>query len=363
MRSLVVYNEEKDLKQLKILEYGKFKIQGEIIKCALVQDELPDFNLNNFPNHILVKKSAFSCNYRDIAIMLMNKNEATQMGTIIPFGSEFSGVVIDKGKSVTNLQLGDRVIPNGNYPNNPRSPSIIGLPTNKASLEFELVHKDQLIKIPKNMSFEEGAGFTIGAQTVFSMKKKLNIKRKQKGLILGFPSNTALFAYNILKSKGLELYIGSRRPVDNKYGIPEKKSLIIPDEIKRLSEIDKIYEEIKIYGKFDFIIDPFADNYLFRIIDLMGMGSKYVTCGIANQFSELEHSIDATDFFSKIIMKNLTIIGNCLGSTVDLQKALREFELGNFEVPIGAIVNNLNDFMNLTFINKKVVGKIIFKYS
>ncbi|AIM35481.1 hypothetical protein KO02_01505 [Sphingobacterium sp. ML3W] len=362
MRSLVVYNENNDLNQLEILENGEFKIQGEIIKCALIRDKLPDFNLDNFPNHVLVQKKAFSCNYRDIAIMLMNKNEATHMGTTIPFGSEFSGVVIDKGKSVKNLQLEDRVIPNGNYPNNPQEPSIIGLPTNKASLEFELFHKSQLIKMPENMSLEEGAGFTIGAQTAFSMKKKLNIKRKQKGLILGFPSNTALFAYNILKSRELDLYIGSRRPVDYKYDIPYEKSLIISDDVKRLSQIDKIYEEIKIYGKFDFIIDPFADNNLFRIIDLMGMNSKYVTCGIANQFSTQQHSIDATDFFSKIIMKNLTIIGNCLGSTADLQKALREFEMGNFEVPIGAIVNNLNEFMSLTFTKKIVPGKIIFKY-
>ena len=67
-----------------------------------------------------------------------------------------------------------RVMANNSYPaEQPGIPG--GLPGNNLSRELEIIPAAKLARIPDNMSDVEAAAFSIGAQTTFSMVRKLAI--------------------------------------------------------------------------------------------------------------------------------------------------------------------------------------------
>jgi hypothetical protein len=66
------------------------------------------------------------------------------------------------------------------------------------------------------------------------MIQKLNIKKKEKGLIMGFPSNTAIFCANAFKNKEVDLYLGVR----------DKKNVNgLPFPAGKILGISKFYEK------------------------------------------------------------------------------------------------------------------------
>ncbi len=370
MRSLVICPENFDQLTSRCKKVYSANIQGQMIHYSLIECEKPNFDPDQFPDSVLVKKRAFACNYRDIGIMLsrlpliketIENNSAGAEFAYFPFGSDFCAEISAIGNNVKNLKINDRVIPNSNYP------SLIqpGVPTNFASAEYEILRSSKLIKIPDSMPFEVGAAFTISAQTTYSMIEKLEIKEGENVLITGANSNTSLFAINHLRNKNFNVY-GLTRNLQSKtklLSLGLKGVFVVDESDYDISDNEEIKGFLRLNGGFDCVIDPFMDSYFIRILSSIKQGGRYTSCGISNQFSSNRQNLDLCEKFLWIISNNLKIIGNCLGSTKNLENALFDYSCGNLEVIIDQVIeNDPKLFFEQTFLSKTNFGKIVYKY-
>jgi len=344
MKQLVVCPHDFHLHYSSTIAHGEIRLIDEVVPYALIEREDLKFDPEKNPDKVLVRKFAFSCNYREVSL-IKTVHQAIRNSkdlTYYVIGSEFSGVVVDVGVNVTRVKVGDRVLCDCFYPYVPGKNAPQGLSTNHASSELEIIHELKLAIMPDNMSFSIGGAFPIGAQTTYSMIEKLGVKEGDRILITGIKSNTSLFAINALKNKNVELSGLARGNVDEVFfkNIGIKNIFYVPENCESLLGNTEVMDYIKVSGKFDCVIDPFSDSYLFTLLDLINVGGRYITCGLSNQTAYKPTTLNVAAQMSKVINGNITIIGNCLGSTENLNKALTDFANNRYDVIIDNVISN-----------------------
>ncbi|SEJ69960.1 NADPH:quinone reductase [Dyadobacter koreensis] len=347
-------------------------LEGQPLNFAIVPSQLPDFDwqIKGLAEMVLVEKIGFSCNYRDRAILLQQHHSFSQGQTTqfdaVGFGSEFVARVIQVGSGVTNLQVGDLVINSGSYPYNGNG-GRPGLPTNSASLRYDVLHSGNLVKVPSNVSPEKLAGFTIGAITSLSMLEKLNLKVEDKILLTAATSNTALFVLEALRCRYPSIYVSSRSKEHKQWFLDKGvKKFICPENGSLESEISKVAQQI---DGFDAIIDPFFDiNVEMAVTNLRHFG-RYITCGFFDQFHFIDKSFrryvpDANIIFEHILIKNLVVFGNCLGLDRHLNLGIQYLSEGHMDVNVDSISNDssIQKFLDRSFVSSNRLGKVIFMY-
>lgn len=351
------------------------QIEGIDVLCGLIHTEESEFDANVPKNkfNVLVKKRAFSCNYRD-------KNRILKTAVHVPeerfytVGSDFVGEVVALGTEVTEFQVGDRVIGNNSYPDSGVVGLLPGVPTNNASKEYQSFHQAKLLKIPPEISDECAAAFSIGGQTTYSMIRKLDIEPGANVLVTAAKSNTSLFVINALKQHNVNLYATSTsRHFEQELKEMGVKQLIQvnPDDDDWLTSPDMlhIYQET---GGFNYIIDPFFDLHIGKVISLFvpGFGGKYITCGLYEQYSQLTgnefqyHGLQFSQILATMMVNNIYLIGNCVGTTKDLQQAIQDCATGRFPVVVDSVFtgNQIKDFFERTYNAKDRFGKVIYRY-
>lgn len=369
-------------------------IEGIPVTVALIETGDTEFDPAASENKkkVLIKKRAFSCNYRDKAILLSNavkcNTNTEEKVFFISVGSDFVAEVINVGSEVKDLKPGDRVIGNAHYPSNKsefphgddyQDGYVMGLCTNNASRQLDVFHYKQLIKIPRAMSDEVASAFTIGGITSYSMIRKLGIEENDRVLITAAKSNTSIYVLNALKKykkeKNIKIYAAS---TSDKFET-ELKQLGVDELLTVDTSLGYLFKEEslkKIYNEkiqFDCIIDPYWDLYFAQLINYMALGARYTTCGLEDQYSALTGK--ETDYktrgmllsnaLTNVMTNNIRFIGNCLGLESDLQQAINDHCAGNFEVQIDAVYtgNNVADFFERTYNAKDRWGKVVYKFS
>lgn len=350
-------------------------LNGEKYDIAVVETMNPLFfeDDKTFDDLVLVKKVAFSLNFRDRAILARNRQKLNQKDAAfhIPMGSDFVAVVIGVGRNVRNISLGDRVIPNCAYPNEDQD-GTSGVATNTASKQCQVFHKSKLIKISPSIPVEVAASFSIGCQTAFSIIRRLNLNGKERILITSGTSNTSLIVLQILAKKCADICVLTSResavPMLKKLGA---KEVVLVKDRYNFDREENFIDSVKSNGGFDIVIDPFADIYLVEIVKYINMFGKYITCGVYHQYTDNENVsryspnqlIDVFAHF--IIVNNLEIYGNCLGSSKDLEHALEAYENDEFNIQIDSIFeeSDLKRFVELSFSDSNKFGKVVFKFS
>lgn len=354
----------------------KFHINTTSIPCGLIETKRMSFDPEEAANldKVFVRKKGFSCNYRDKSLALGKLEILQEYGLkrvpkFYSLGSEFSGEVVAVGANIKDFTIGDRVMSNSNYPAE-HPDANPGLPSNNGSKEYDKIHFSKLIKIPANMSWEVASCFQIGGQTTYSMIRKLGVKAGDKVLISGATSNTSLFAINALKKYDVEVYALTTRDTFKKQLLAMGvKEVFVVDITKPLYQNPQIQQHLKQHGAFSVAIDPFCDLYLDRMVDLLEIGGRYATCGLFNQHRKMANGYvppnNLTETIVKGSIKNITIIGNCLGSTQDLQNALDDYEKGELEVVLDTTYtgNQIEAFFDRTFNAKERFGKVTYLYS
>lgn len=352
------------------------QIDGVDVFCGLIHTRDIDFDAKAPENrcNVFVKKRAFSCNYRDKSLILKAAVKAPD-DRLYTVGSDFVGEVVDLGTEVTGLQVGDRVIANNSYPDDSRIDGVRpGIPSNQSSKEYQIFHHAKLLKIPPEISDEVAATFSIGAQTAYSMIRKLDIKPGANVLVTAAKSNTSLFTINALKHYDVNVYATSTSLKFEK----ELQEL----GVKRLIQINPDQDQWLTYpamiatwreiGGFDCIIDPFFDLHIGKVIPLLvpSAGGKYITCGLYDQYSQFTgkefqyHGISFSQLLTLMMLNNIQLIGNCLGTTADLQRAVQDCASGQFHVVIDSVFRGeqIKDFFDRTYNAKDRFGKVIYHY-
>ena len=343
-----------------------FSMQGQLVEVGLLDIEPPEFNAKEAENahQVLVQKIGFSCNYRDQGWILHAWETLKSSGgaaTGLGLGSDFVGIVIAIGEQVSTLHVGDRVIPNSCYPAEVEGTEF-GIPTNYSSTRLETLHEFKLMKVPDSMPNEVAAGFTVGAQTAYSLVRRMGIKPSDKVLVTSATSNTSLFVLNALRQTKAKVFaLTTRGFFANRLGEFGMADVIVKDRQQSLLENDQLLNILQKIGGFNVVIDPFWDIYLKEATEVMHFYSRYVTCGSAMASFEIG---DLYDSMQNIIYKNLQINGNCVGTTSDLEHALKDYQSGKLQVVIDSVFKGekVKEFLERSFNSQERFGKVIYLY-
>ncbi|MFC3931359.1 alcohol dehydrogenase catalytic domain-containing protein [Streptococcus dentapri] len=348
----------------------QISITGNKVSLGVVDIEEPAFEDKNLINDdlVLIKVDAFSCNYRDKAIIvkaaLKMEKEGINGEPIEFFGSDFVGTVKKVGKNVKDISVGDRIIPNCYYPGVGKNEIIQGVTTNEASRGWLKLHHSKVIKIPSFMSDAVASAFSIGAQTSSSMIRKMQLKPDDRILVTSGRSNTSQFIIKNLLKKGHipDVLTTSEWSED-------ELEFIFPSKLIKIDRGDYNWENYAEIEKYDAIFDPFFDLHILSAIKHLNMGGKYITCGYKNQHQSFQEETDKKDNDLNNIMltamiNNTTIIGNCIGLTGDLSDAVIDYDKQNPPIIIDKIysIDEGHKFLDKTY-NTTRFGKAILSYT
>ena len=348
-------------------------IKGVSVNCGLLNTFEPDFDPKASENRlrVLVQIRAFSCNYRDLSLIFAAIRRGPD-NSFFAAGSDFAGEVLDVGADVTSLKPGDRVIANNSYTMSVTGDVQDGVLTNRASKEYQIFPEEKLIKIPECMTDEVAAGFSIGAQTAYSMIRKLALAAGAKVLVMSARSNTSLFAINALRKHRVNVYacttsMNIERALRD---LGVKEVLELDADLKDRDRARLLKDWATSLQGFDYVIDPFFDLHLERVIDCLAPGGKYITCGLHHQYQPLlgikstGESADMRRLLLPLLVKNLQILGNCLGLTQDLEQALADYDSSQLRVVIDSAFarGRVAGFFDKTFNARDRFGKVIYSY-
>lgn len=340
-------------------------IAGQSVHFAIREIDDTEFDASSSINRnmVFVRIRGFSLNYRDKVIIL----SVIGGGSHQVIGSEFVGEVVAVGRDVQHLRVGQRVMAEMAWPSNGTPGAVGGVPTNAASAEFQLFHQSKIVPIPNNMPEEVAAAFALGAQTAYSMVRRLKLEPGENVLVTAATSNTSLFAIHALRSCGVNIYAVTSTP-----DAAESLRSLGVEQVIYLTASDflDVARVARAIGGFDAVIDPFSDVYIPKLIGVMGFFARYVTCGVAEQgYTGISptgsYVVNLSELMPELIIKNIHLIGNCLGLKQDLEAALEDWANGRFDVTIDSVYTGVEveTFINRTYNAKDRFGKVVYLYS
>jgi NADPH:quinone reductase-like Zn-dependent oxidoreductase len=318
---------------------------------------------------VLLRVRAFSCNYRDKAfIVATNAAPSNRRFTI---GSEFVAEVLEVGAGVASVSRGDRVVGQNHYALTAPGGPVPGMPTNNASRELQILPAAKVVKVPDALGDPAAAGFSLGAQTSYSMIRRAAVTSGSTVLVTAALSSTSLFLIAALKPLGARVFATTRsHEHDERLTVLGVEQVIHPVGDRRDFAGDpQLMRVAKSVGGFDVVFDPFFDVHLDHVVQCMGMGGRYFTCGLSGQTPVSaealgRRAVDMRSVMVTAIMRNLTIGGNCLGVTSDLDAALRDAADGTFTPIVDSVFTGTDavPFLHRTYCDRARFGRAIFSY-
>jgi NADPH:quinone reductase-like Zn-dependent oxidoreductase len=123
-------------------------------------------------------------------------------------------------------------------------------------------------------------------------------------------------------------------------------------------------------GGFDFIVDPFFNIHLSRVIDLLARGGTYITCGVYARLPDAGGN-DVPVVGDRLgpvlitaLQRNLSILASGLAGPPDLEAAVRDLSAGTLGVTIDSVFSggDVAPFLERTYASPERFGKVIFRY-
>ncbi|GEQ67327.1 hypothetical protein JCM33374_g991 [Metschnikowia sp. JCM 33374] len=246
------------------LKFNAVKYKNSTSGFAVVEDSLPVEVSNGkyllpSPDHVLVKVHAAALN--PIDVIIKNSFPSWLFNGDKGFGMDYSGEVVAIGNDAaasTGLVVSDRI--SGLVQN------FLGVGTVSEYLLINVKQNDGINarKIPRNLSYQEGAAFPLvfgTAQTMFDDVHKGN--SFEKVLILGAGTAVGRFcvqlASKVYGSKTVVVTCSQR----TEETIRELGATSVIDYTKHKSILTPVLESVKESGEFDVILDCCGNSDLF----------------------------------------------------------------------------------------------------
>lgn len=355
------------------------EIDGMQVRSGIVQTPQPTFSPSD-PSHahaVLARVIAFSCNFRDKAFMVPMQTAPASRFFVL--GSEFVGRIEAVGEAVRDLAVGDRVIGDNHYlgtglirerpdGNGARE----GIATNHASREYQVLHEKKVVRIPACMPDDVAASFSLGAQTAYSMVRKAAPAPGAKVLVTAATSNTSLHLIAALRVRGAEVHAltTSAGHASKLRDLGAGRVEVLERGSRATGAHSPIHRLAREAGWFDSVFDPFFDLHLEQSLDALAPSGRYVTCGFMAQNSGAADAAGVQPLASTesvlqaIMLKNLTIIGNCIGLRGDLEQAMADYEQERTQCVVDSVFSGDQsaEFLDRSFNSRSRFGKVVFRY-
>ncbi len=152
----------------------------EVLRLADLPEPAPA------PGEVLVSIRAIGLNFTDL-LAVEGRSQLKREMPLVP-GTEAAGVIAALGRNVEGLNVGDRVL----------ATCIQG-----AFAEQKCFKRDEVYRIPRDMSFATAAVFYIAAMTAhYALVNRAKLKPGENVLVLGAGSGVGLAAVEIAKAIG-----------------------------------------------------------------------------------------------------------------------------------------------------------------
>ena len=349
-------------------------VDGVRTTCGVVGTPVPTFDVTDpaFARMVRIRVRAFSCNYRDKALILQMATAGRADGFYV-IGSEFAGEVVDTGSEVTRVVIGDRVIADNCWPDRKPVGWSPGIPTNHASKEYLVLREEKVARIPASMPDDVAAAFAIGAQTTYSMIRKLDASSGSCVLVTAARSNTSLFAIAALRAHGATVYATttSSSSADALRALGVERVFCVDPRADTFLDHAELKATALELGGFDGVLDPFFDLHLAKSLPVVRNGGRYTTCGFYDQYLRITggefpaSSPNYTAALQVAMVGNIHIIGNCVGTSEDLDRALHDYNAGRLHVTVDSVYGgeDAGAFIDRTYNARDRFGKVIFQYT
>ncbi|WP_396223497.1 zinc-binding dehydrogenase [Gemmatimonas sp.] len=354
-------------------------VDGVRVGCGLAPARRPAFDPHDAAQRtqVLVEVLGFSCNYRDKAFFVVMGSLPSSRCT--PVGSEFVGRVVAVGDAVEALAVGDRVMPDQHYAGNTaaRRPLAAGearegVATNQSSRRWIVLPAIKLRRVPDAMSTATAATFGLNAQTAYAMVRKAELSAGKTALIFGASSNTSLFLAGAARAVGARVVAATTR----ESAVPKLRALGVSDVLVTdrhwggAARREAFEAFVGAVGGVDAALDPFYDLHIALATEVLSPGGRYVTCGLAgqNEYSAAQAAaepLDAHRILRAAMFRNLSLIGNCIGTHDDLTRALNDYRNGQLSAVVDRVYqggDSVGDFFDRTFNAPDRFGKVVYLY-
>ncbi len=314
---------------------------------------------------VVVRVRAFSCNYRDRGFLALVASGRLKECVL---GSEFAGEVLAVGRGVRGIGVGNRVMGKYTYDGLPTSDGLLGgVFCNSTSTEYLVVHASRLLLIPDDISWISAAAFSLNAQTAAAMVRRAEVSSGDHVTVFGATSSVGLALIQMATAAGAVVSAVTSRP--------EVTPLLRSLGAERVHELrqggtaaasNDEGQLVRRLGEASCVFDPFCDVHFSLGAEILGFRGRYVTCGIAGrESSRMANAWQYAGALAVMIMKNITVVTNCLGTELDLETAVDLCILGQYQVVVDSVFqeDNPQGYLMRTFQAPERVGKVVMEYS
>jgi NADPH:quinone reductase len=212
-------------------------------------------------SQILIRSKAIGINPVDTYI----RSGQHAIKPVLPYtpGKDAAGIVEKVGANVTKFKVGERVLTTG---------SVSG-----TYAELVLCQENQLIKLPENISFEQGAGVFIPFATAFrALFQKANAKNGETVLIHGASGGVGIAAIQWAKNANLKIIGTAGSDEGMKLALQQGADYVVNHTNKHyLNEIKDLTD-----GKgVDIILEMLANVNLVKDFEVLKMFGRIVVIG------------------------------------------------------------------------------------
>jgi NADPH:quinone reductase-like Zn-dependent oxidoreductase len=268
------------------------------------------------PGDVLIRLRAAALNYIDTAVATGRFPGAT-----LPFVpvADGAGEIVALGADVTNVAIGDRVIPHfmPDWLDGPMRPERIaamrGITLPGSLSEYVAVPARSVVRLPDHLDFAQGATLPIAATTGWNAVRSASVRPGSTVVILG-TGGVSLFALQFAKASGATVILVSSSDAKLERGRGLGADHLV--NYRATPDWDKAVLEITGGRGADLVVETVGGASFARSLNAVAMGGTVFTVGF------LAGSETAFDLFA-VIGKAVRIVGNSTGSVADLAEAMR----------------------------------------
>ncbi|HEY9165645.1 MAG TPA: zinc-binding dehydrogenase [Candidatus Kryptonia bacterium] len=326
---------------------------GSLNNLVLVDEELRE----PADNEVAVDVKAIGLNFADI-FTIFGLYRAAPKSDFIP-GIEFSGAVAARGKLVTSVDVGERVMGSIRF----------GAYTTRLNIDSRYV-----MRMPDDWTFEQGASFIVQALTAYYALFTLgNLQPRQTVLIHSAAGGVGIYANRIAK-KFTAYTIGT---VGNAAKINILKEEAYDDVIVRSRNFSRDLEQ-KLDGReLDLVLDSIGGRFQKESFKFLAASGRMVSYGLSDYaspasrpdyFRLLRRFMSRPRYDSmELIESNKSILGFNLiwlyNRVEQLKDMLCEIQALGLEKPFVGLVFPFDQLKAAisTFQSGKTVGKVVVK--
>ncbi len=262
------------------------------------------------PGHAVVRVRAASLNYRDL-IQLKNLAGRDVAGRI-PL-SDGSGEIVAVGAGVTNVTVGDRVMPNfftgwtaGRFAMAHHATALGGPGCDGMLAELVAVPADALVPIPEHLSYEEAATLPCAGVTAWqSLVVRGQLKPGESILVLG-TGGVSVFALQIGVAMGCPVYVtsGSEAKLERATRLGAAHTV----NYRTCPDWDKEILRLTAKRGVDHVVEVGGGGTLAKSLASVATGGQVALVGVLTGFGP------PTESLFPAIAKNATLSGIYVGS-------------------------------------------------